>query len=281
MENNELDRMEGFAVFRAEEPPHRLWAQASSGVRALAVEYDRSNGEEFDLASLWRRLRSCEWRVCDTFATASRLYAIVEKLDGGYRESTRDAGMAMIEQVLLGNSSKAVAIDRQVSDSTVAWAIRKRLRLMGLTCKLRAVPLILAMAARAARAKPPGTLLGRIAQLTDEPASSSWVVSISQPDCRFPSLLSEAENSVLLHVLEGKSYVQIAAARETSMRTVANQLASVFRKLGVSGYGQTLDLLLSRAFDSGSGDTHSRGAGARTRLRVAGSRPQAPSAAPH
>jgi len=253
MDNNELDRIGGFEpnsvelTFRSDEPPPRLWLQASTGARALALECDRSRGTEFDLADLWRRLGTCEWRVRDTFATAPRLYAVVENADGERPRSVNDTGMAMIEEVLLGQSSKAIAIDRQVSDSTVAMAIRKRLRLMGLACKLRAVPLILAMAARADRGGPPRALLGRIARLTDDPSASGWVISVARPDCRFPAVLSEAENSVLLHVLEGKSYVQIAAARETSLRTVANQLAAVFRKLGVSGYGQALDLLLSRA----------------------------------
>ena len=50
--------------------------------------------------------------------------------------------------------------------------------------------------------------------------------------------LSEAEREVVLLVLQGHSSQQIAEARGTSARTVANQLASVFRKLGVSGRGE-------------------------------------------
>jgi DNA-binding CsgD family transcriptional regulator len=45
--------------------------------------------------------------------------------------------------------------------------------------------------------------------------------------------LSSAESDVARHVLEGRSNSEIAALRRCSTRTVANQVASLFRKLGV------------------------------------------------
>jgi len=45
--------------------------------------------------------------------------------------------------------------------------------------------------------------------------------------------LGAAEREVLCHLLDGKSNAEIAHLRGTSLRTVANQIASVFRKLGV------------------------------------------------
>jgi DNA-binding NarL/FixJ family response regulator len=228
----------------------------STPARALAVVSDSSAGVGFELGELWRRLAACEWRVRDTFENGGRLYAVVEELPGR-RRARRDGGLAMIEQVVLGQSSKAVAIDRQVTDSTVACAIRHRLRRMGLTCRVRAFPLILVMAARAARLAPPASVLGRVTPLGREEATvgrdasgPSFVISVEHPEFHLPAELSDAERAVLFHVLGGKSYGQVAAARRTSRRTVANQLASVFRKLGVSGYGQTLDFLMKRALGS-------------------------------
>jgi len=46
--------------------------------------------------------------------------------------------------------------------------------------------------------------------------------------------LSAAERQVLRLVLEGRSNAEIGSARATSQRTVANQVASIFRKLGVA-----------------------------------------------
>jgi DNA-binding NarL/FixJ family response regulator len=45
--------------------------------------------------------------------------------------------------------------------------------------------------------------------------------------------LTSAEREVALLALEGKSNHEIAEARHCSVRTVANQLQSVFRKLGI------------------------------------------------
>ncbi len=46
--------------------------------------------------------------------------------------------------------------------------------------------------------------------------------------------LTAAEADVVAYVLAGRSNAEIAAARGTSTRTVANQIASLFRKLGVT-----------------------------------------------
>ena len=46
--------------------------------------------------------------------------------------------------------------------------------------------------------------------------------------------LSAAENEVLALLLNGYDNASIADARKTSPRTTANQVSSIFRKLGVS-----------------------------------------------
>jgi DNA-binding NarL/FixJ family response regulator len=46
-------------------------------------------------------------------------------------------------------------------------------------------------------------------------------------------VLTEAEREVALLMLEGASNAEIARARGSAVRTVANQAASIFRKLGV------------------------------------------------
>jgi DNA-binding CsgD family transcriptional regulator len=46
--------------------------------------------------------------------------------------------------------------------------------------------------------------------------------------------LSEAEGKVITQLLRGLSNREIAAVRHTSLRTVANQVASAFRRIGVS-----------------------------------------------
>jgi DNA-binding CsgD family transcriptional regulator len=57
------------------------------------------------------------------------------------------------------------------------------------------------------------------------------------------STLTAAERDVALGMLRGESNAEIASRRGCSARTVANQAASLFRKLGVSSRGE----LASRA----------------------------------
>ncbi|HEY6462706.1 MAG TPA: helix-turn-helix transcriptional regulator [Polyangiaceae bacterium] len=47
------------------------------------------------------------------------------------------------------------------------------------------------------------------------------------------SSLTPAESEVACHLLAGRSNAEIASLRGSSLRTVANQVASVFRKLDV------------------------------------------------
>lgn len=47
-----------------------------------------------------------------------------------------------------------------------------------------------------------------------------------------PAGLSSAESEVLARVVRGESNAAIAKARKTSVRTVANQVASLLRKTG-------------------------------------------------
>ena len=59
------------------------------------------------------------------------------------------------------------------------------------------------------------------------------VLSYSLLPPALPASLSAAERIVALALLKGLSNSEIATARKTSIRTVANQVASLFQKLGV------------------------------------------------
>lgn len=58
------------------------------------------------------------------------------------------------------------------------------------------------------------------------------VISVPLPEPPI-NTLSEAEGEIARAVIAGQSNGQIAAARGRSARTIANQLASIYRKLGV------------------------------------------------
>ena len=70
------------------------------------------------------------------------------------------------------------------------------------------------------------------------------VLSIPRPEEPWRAGLPAAEFEVVQSLVEGLSYRDIAEGRDTSVRTVANQISAVFRRLQVSGR----NVLLERSF---------------------------------
>jgi DNA-binding CsgD family transcriptional regulator len=74
------------------------------------------------------------------------------------------------------------------------------------------------------------------ARLTPFRLSTEDLVVVSFPvDAQTDDVvLTDAERAIAAAIREGQSNAAIARARGTSVRTVANQVAMLFRKLGVS-----------------------------------------------
>lgn len=69
------------------------------------------------------------------------------------------------------------------------------------------------------------------------------VLSFELGDETLPSTLTPAERDVAASVLAGASNAEIAQQRGTTTRTIANQLASVFQKLGVESRAELISRL--------------------------------------
>ncbi|MCU0687227.1 MAG: helix-turn-helix transcriptional regulator [Polyangiaceae bacterium] len=79
--------------------------------------------------------------------------------------------------------------------------------------------------------EPPSGLRGYRFLYKDE---EYLVLSFPVATATLPDQLTDAERVVLRELLAGKSNAEIAGARGTSPRTVANQISSLYRKLGVA-----------------------------------------------
>ncbi|TXD35304.1 helix-turn-helix transcriptional regulator [Lujinxingia vulgaris] len=66
------------------------------------------------------------------------------------------------------------------------------------------------------------------------PMEDSALLALADRPCDLPAQLTEAERDVARQVYEGLSNEDIAARRETSSRTVANQLRAIYTKLGLN-----------------------------------------------
>lgn len=89
--------------------------------------------------------------------------------------------------------------------------------------------------------RPPARPTGRAGTPSPGPEASRIVVGEQELALltfplrppTLPETFSAAEREIALAVLEGRSNAAIAAERSTSIRTVANQIGAMFRKLGV------------------------------------------------
>jgi DNA-binding NarL/FixJ family response regulator len=148
----------------------------------------------------------------------------------------------VIERLIGGSSQKTVSFDLGVALTTVSVHLRVALDKLGIRRWEHAVlagAIIMAGGATAVENGWGGTLG------TDEQLAIAKVEL-------FPKALSEltlAEREVTLLVVDGLTNAEIGVQRNSSPRTVANQIAAVFRKLGVHG---RLELILRLALGVGA-----------------------------
>ncbi len=207
--------------------------------------------EKGELAALWGEL------VAGTCKIESSLYdpgtwAVVVTHDPEPafgplgRLRTRDA--EILEQALIRGVRKSVAVEAGLSCSSVAVILQSCFHFMGLSCLPSRIPPLLVAAAHARLHHDSGGWTG--ARPVPGTKFLRQKISVARPDTALAAWLAPAEHAVVGFLVEGKSYAEIARLRETSVRTVANQIASAFRRLGVSGRSDLLCLLARWGLES-------------------------------
>jgi DNA-binding NarL/FixJ family response regulator len=183
-----------------------------------------------NLATLWPALLDRQLFVVDSYCAGGRCYAVIERARGEHQP--RQFGVHILERVFRGESQKALAHELEVSIATVAAHSAGALRAIGKPQQVSRASIILVMAALAAQGVPL-----QAARLEDVREDGRWIISVEVPGASLRRRLSACEWEVCRLSIQGETHVGIAAARGTSRRTVANQLASAFHKLGISGRG--------------------------------------------
>jgi DNA-binding NarL/FixJ family response regulator len=200
-----------------------------------------------ELASVWTDVTSGRQRVVDSFYCDDIAFMVLEERTptAWFRLPGRRRNIGILERVLLGQAQKAIALDLDLAPSTVAFSVAESLQALGLTRRVCRVPTLLVAAAHAARATT-DLRFARLERL-EHARASYLVLSAPRPDVELGRLLSPAEYAVARLLVEGLSHAEIAASRRASARTIANQLATAFQKLGVSGRSELLCSVLRSA----------------------------------
>jgi DNA-binding CsgD family transcriptional regulator len=145
--------------------------------------------------------------------------------------SLRANAVDAFERVLLGCAQKVVAIDLSMPLPSLSSTLRQLTQNMGFRCCVSRIPVAVPLLLHALRRRAFHDL-----RVSRSPGLEHEIrVSVRHRYGVVARHLSSGERDVALRLLEGQSYLEIARQREVSVRTVANQLSSVFRKVGASG----------------------------------------------
>lgn len=203
------------------------------------------------LKALWRGLVDGELRWLGHFSTSGRHYAVFERTRcSSAPVNVRDT--LLLERFLMGEAQKVTAINARVSDGTVSGRLSGCLSLMGVHGRAYHLPFFFALLAYA------NSNASSIVTARTDSAGDALVASVPRPDRLLTGILTPAEQSVVQLLLDGFCQSEIANMRHAAPRTVANQLASVFRKLDVSSRFGVIGYLARggpRVVDDGTGPT--------------------------
>jgi DNA-binding NarL/FixJ family response regulator len=205
-----------------EPPTQRMWAVPTA---IPALEYDEPAAE------LWARICEGTLRIDEQRASEHHLLIALEQQTPAV-SALEGRPLLVLEAVLQGHTANYVALDLGVAVSTASGDLKRALVALGLRPRLSAIPVYLAQISNAAERQE--TL--RVCQGRFDARNARYVTLLLP---KYENWLEESLSAVELQVcqmlLGGHTHDQIAAARGTAPRTIANQLGSVFSKLGASG----------------------------------------------
>ena len=174
--------------------------------------------------ALWTGLVRGRWSLVDHFDADGRRFVVAHRNPPGSGDPRgltpreRDAA----EQLGLGYTPKEIAYALGLSRSTIDNALsraRRKLSLSGI--------------AELASLFAPGGLRARLREI--EVAGEPMLVGVLPPvAAEHLAGLSEVEREIALALVQGATNREIAARRSSAERTVANQVQTLYRKLGVS-----------------------------------------------
>jgi DNA-binding CsgD family transcriptional regulator len=198
---------------------------------------------EIELRKIWADLRAGRLQIVKAYTTKEAHGLVLERREQSAAAASRVADFDVTEAALAVGVRRIVAERYDMSCASVAVVVHGCLQQIGWNGLPSRLPLLLVFAACAAHYKS---------------EARAWIVtkagrmdiSIARPEGFLRGRLATSEIDVIRLLVEGSSYAEIAQVRGTSIRTVANQVASGFRRIGVNGRGELLTYLYTVAVDA-------------------------------
>lgn len=172
----------------------------------------------------WRALVDGRWSLVDRFDSDGKRFVVALKNDQDILDprGLSDREEQVAERIGLGRSTKEIAYELGLSLSAVSMAVGSARRKLGFDSRTELASFF----------SPNGMRV----RLSETALAGEPMLVGAQPliDEAIAAVLSPAEHEVAKALLAGSTSADVAARRGTSERTVANQIASIFSKLGVN-----------------------------------------------
>jgi DNA-binding CsgD family transcriptional regulator len=211
---------------------------ASRGLPATQPTVSRS-APSLGLAELWSALSRGEYRIQENAYVDDRCIARIRRALRPMPLKRRR--VETLRRSLLGESQKSIAIDLGLAASSIAGACGDCVVATGGGQRGSRPAVLLVMAAHAAF----GYRVPARSSAGDGPAFGELLeLSCPRPDSILKERLTPKEYEVVRLFVEGESHSSIAVRCDSSSRTIANHIGSVFRKLKVSGRAELLSRLI-------------------------------------
>lgn len=188
--------------------------------RAVVAREQARSGRRRAESRLWPALVAGQWTLVDAFHAGGTRYIVA------YKNPSRSAALRalqpreriILEHVLAGRSGKWISLELGLSEPTVARIVQSAARRLGLV----------GTAGLAGARTAAFTAIGEIG------SSDELAIARMAPAVAALVVLSRTEQQIVSCLLRGMQVNAIAWERGRSPRTVAHQIDSIYRKLGVS-----------------------------------------------
>jgi DNA-binding NarL/FixJ family response regulator len=221
---------------------------------ATAIHAPRSRGKRpqshsSDAAAIWEAVLDGAWSLVEQVDSDGYRCFLARRnaLEAPATPALSERERQIVAHASLGHSNKHIAYELGLCSSTVAAQLTSAARKLGVSSRealLHAFAVLGgAVAERAASShadaaveRHDGASIVRVARFRQDGHDYAVIRIAIVP--KLPPSLTTAETEVATLVIEGLSNAAIAARRATSVRTVANQLRSIYSKLGVGSRRQ-------------------------------------------
>jgi DNA-binding NarL/FixJ family response regulator len=199
--------------------------------------------------AIWQGVLAGRWSLVAQFDRDGHRYFVARKNDAaGPRVSPlSERERQIVAYASLGHSNKLIAYEFGLCSSTIAAQLTSAARKLGVSSRKVLLHAFAVLGGGAAEGGSSGTVNSPPVVRRDDPAvrvtrllhdGQGLAVIRMTLAPKLPTSLTAAEQAVATLVIEGLSNAAIAAHRSTSVRTVANQLRSIYAKLNVGSRRQ-------------------------------------------